>query len=90
MQGERFADVARSHEGAAMKLLTPWLCLACLATVGLAGCEKQGPLERAGEEVDEAVETVKDGRESTATKVDDALDEARAGAENAAEELKEK
>lgn len=73
-----------------MKLLTPWLCLACLATVGLAGCEKQGPLERAGEEVDEAVETVKDGRESTATKVDDALDEARAGAENAAEELKEK
>jgi hypothetical protein len=58
--------------------------------VGLAGCEKQGPLERAGEEVDEAVETVKDGRESTATKVDDALDEARAGAENAAEELKEK
>jgi hypothetical protein len=57
--------------------------------VGLGGCEKQGPLERAGEEVDEAVETVKDGRESTATKVDDALDEARAGAENAAEELKE-
>jgi len=73
-----------------MKLLTPWLCLACLAAVGLAGCEKQGPLERAGEEVDEAVETVKDGRESTATKVDDALDEARAGAENATEELKEK
>lgn len=71
-----------------MKLRTPWLCLACLAALGIAGCEKQGPLERAGEEVDEAVDTVKNGRESTATKVDDALDEARAGVEDAADELK--
>jgi hypothetical protein len=71
-----------------MKLRTPWLCLACLAALGIAGCEKQGPLERAGEEVDETVDTVKNGRESTATKVDDALDEARAGVEDAADELK--
>jgi hypothetical protein len=72
-----------------MDLRTPWLCLACIAAVGLSGCEKQGPLERTGEEVDEAFETAKDGRESTANKVDDALDEARAGAEDAVDELKQ-
>lgn len=44
---------------------------------GLAACEKKGPVEQLGEEVDEAVETVKDGGESVATKVDDAVDELR-------------
>jgi len=67
---------------------THWLCLACLAALGIAGCEKQGPLEQAGEEVDEAIDTAKNGRESNANKVDDAIDEARAGAEDAADELK--
>jgi predicted small lipoprotein YifL len=71
-----------------MKLRTPWLCLVCIAAIGLAGCEKKGPLEQAGEEIDEAVDTAKNGRESTSNKVDDAMDEARAGAEDAAEELK--
>jgi len=51
------------------------LALACAMSLGLAACEKQGPLERAGEEVDEAVDTMKRGEESTATKVDDAIDE---------------
>ena len=42
-----------------------------------------------GEEVDEAVDTIKNGgEESTATKVDDAVDEAREGAEDATDELK--
>lgn len=45
--------------------------------VGLAACEKKGPVEQLGEEVDEAVQTVKDGKESVATKVDDAVDELR-------------
>ena len=50
--------------------------LAATAAIGLAACEKQGPLERAGEEVDEAVDTIKNGgEESTANKVDDAVDE---------------
>lgn len=58
----------------------------CAMMTGLAACEKQGPLERAGEEVDEAIDTAKrGGEESTATKADDALDETR----EAAEELKE-
>lgn len=56
--------------------------LAAMLVTGLAGCEKQGPLERAGEEVDEAVDTMKHGEESTATKVDDAVDEAREAAED--------
>jgi hypothetical protein len=57
--------------------------------LGAAACEKKGPVEQVGEEVDEAVDTVKNGgEESTATKVDDAVDEAREGAQEAADELK--
>ena len=57
--------------------------LICAMSLGLAACEKKGPLEQAGEEVDEAVDTVKNGEESTSNKVDDALDEAREAAEDA-------
>jgi hypothetical protein len=72
-----------------MNLKLIWAALAATAAVGVAACEKQGPVERAGEEVDEAVDTIKNGgEESTANKVDDAVDEARAGAEDAADELK--
>lgn len=60
--------------------------LLCAMSLGLAACEKKGPLEQAGEEVDEAVDTVKNGEESTANKVDDTLDEAR----EAAEDVKDK
>ena len=61
-----------------MNLRVVWVALAATAALGVAACEKQGPVERAGEEVDEAVDTIKHGgEESTANKVDDALDEAR-------------
>ena len=61
-----------------------WAAMAATAALGLAACEKQGPIEKAGEEVDEAVDTIKNGgEESTANKVDDALDEARDAAEDA-------
>jgi predicted aconitase len=59
-----------------------WAAMAATAAIGMAACEKQGPVERAGEEVDEAVDTIKNGEESTANKVDDALDEARDAAED--------
>lgn len=63
--------------------------LAATLSVGVAACEKKGPIEQAGEEVDEAVDTIKNGgKESTSSKVDDAVDEAREGAEDAADELK--
>lgn len=75
-----------------MKVNTKVLWLAMLAatlSVGMAACEKKGPVEQAGEEVDEAVDTIKNGgKESTENKVDDAVDEAREGAEDAADELK--
>jgi predicted small lipoprotein YifL len=61
-----------------MKLGTAMVAGLCAMLVGLAACEKKGPLEQAGEEVDEAVDTIKNGgEESTANKVDDAVDEAR-------------
>ena len=61
-----------------MNLKVVWAALAVTAALGVAACEKQGPVERAGEEVDEAVDTIKNGgEESTANKVDYALDEAR-------------
>jgi hypothetical protein len=61
-----------------------WAAMAATCALGLAACEKQGPLEKAGEEVDEAVDTIKNGgEESTATKVDDAVDEARDKVEDA-------
>lgn len=63
--------------------------LAATFALGLAACDNKGPVEQVGEEVDEAVDTVKNGEESTANKVDDAIDEAREGAQDAAEEVKE-
>jgi hypothetical protein len=44
------------------------LTIASLAAFGTLGCEREGPLERAGEEIDEAGEEVKD-------ELDDATDD---------------
>ena len=41
-------------------------------------------------DADEAVDTVKNGGESTASKVDDAVDDLREGAKDAADEIKDK
>ena len=66
-----------------MNLKLIWAALAATAAIGVAACEKQGTVERAGEEVDEAVDTIKNGgEESTANKVDDAIDEARDAVED--------
>ena len=53
-----------------------WLMLIPVAFF-LVACDKPGPLEQAGEEIDEAVEDVKAGGETTGNKIDDAIDEAR-------------
>ena len=50
-------------------------------------CDRQGPLERVGEEVDEAFEDVKNGGETAGNKVDDAIDDVREGVNDAADEL---
>lgn len=64
--------------------------LAAGLLLGLAACEKEGPMERAGEEVDEAVDSVREGGENAANRADDAIDEARQGAEEAAEEVQDR
>jgi hypothetical protein len=51
-------------------------------------CDKQGPLQRAGEEVDEAIEDARNGGETLGNQVDDAIDDARDGVTDAADELK--
>ena len=66
-----------------------WLTLLPLALFLLA-CEKQGPVERAGEEIDEAVQDIKAGGETTGNKIDDAIDEARKDIEDAVEETDRK
>ncbi|HEY5568308.1 MAG TPA: hypothetical protein VIM81_13840 [Gammaproteobacteria bacterium] len=43
----------------------------------LLACEKEGPLERAGEEIDEAVEDIRAGGETTENQIDDAIDDVR-------------
>jgi predicted small lipoprotein YifL len=55
--------------------------------LALAGCEKQGPIERAGEEIDEAVEDVRAGGETTGNKIDDAVDEVREAADDVRKDL---
>lgn len=62
--------------------------LTCTMALGLGACEKKGPLEQAGEEIDEAVDTMKHGEESAASKLDDAADEVREGVNEAVDELK--
>jgi predicted small lipoprotein YifL len=66
-----------------MKLLT--LLLLCLGT--LAACDDPGPLEQAGEEVDEAVEDVRNDGETLGNRLDDAVDDVREGVEDAADEV---
>ena len=55
-----------------------------------AACERPGPLERAGEEIDEAVEDVKNGGETLGNKVDDAIDDVNDSVRDAADELAKK
>ena len=54
------------------------IVLGAVLAAGITACEKKGPIEQAAEEVDEAIDTAKNGgEESVATKVDDAVDELR-------------
>lgn len=54
-----------------------------MLALSLAACEKEGPAERAGEEIDEAVEQAKE-------RVEESAEEAEEGMEEAGEKLREK
>ncbi len=74
-----------------MKITTAaWATLTAALILGLAACDNKGPVEQAAEEIDEAVDTVKNGGESTASKVDDAVDDVREGVNDAVDEVKGK
>jgi predicted small lipoprotein YifL len=70
-----------------MKLNTKIIVAAMMLVPALYACEREGPLERAGEEVDEAIKDVRNGGETTGNKVDDAVDDIRDGVKDARKEL---
>lgn len=53
---------------------TQILTLLFSLALGVAACEQEGPAERAGEEIDEAVEKAGDKMEEAADKVEEATD----------------
>jgi hypothetical protein len=69
------------------KILIPTLL--CAATLLFSACEKKGPMETAGEKLDEAGRTIKNGGEkTTADKVNDAATDVKKDVEKAADDVK--
>jgi len=64
-----------------MKMLT--LILFLITWIAMAGCEQEGPAERAGAKVDEAVEDGKDRVEDAVERAGDSIEEAGDKIENA-------
>jgi hypothetical protein len=65
--------------------------IAVIVTLGVVSCERQGPAERAGEKVDHAVDTIKNGgEEPAADKLEDAAHDARDAAQRAVDDAKKK
>jgi hypothetical protein len=46
-----------------------------MIVVGFAGCEREGPMERAGKAIDEAVEDTGETLEDAHEKVEDAIED---------------
>jgi len=70
---------------------TRWVAwVAVLLALGLASCEREGPAERAGEKVDHAVDTIKNGGEEPASdKLEDAANKAQDAAADASDAAKQ-
>lgn len=50
----------------------------CALALGTTACARKGPIERTGEKVDHAIDSVKNGgEEPTADKIQDSVDRAR-------------
>ena len=63
--------------------------LACATLLGSAGCDKRGPMEKAGEKVDHTVDTIKNGgHEPVGDSIKDDLDKARDKAADAVDDAK--
>lgn len=57
-----------------MKTRLIFAALIAILTLGLTACEKEGPMERAGEKLDDATEQAKDAVEEAADEIEDATD----------------
>jgi hypothetical protein len=65
--------------------------LICLSALAMTACERKGPAERAGEKLDHAADTIKNGGEEPARdKLQDEADKARDKANDAADKAKGK
>ncbi len=53
---------------------TIWVAMAVALLLNLAACEKDGPMEQAGEKVDNAIENAGDAIENAGDNVKDATD----------------
>jgi len=68
---------SRSREGF-MKIQNLLPLLICALALSVTACEKKGPMEKAGEKVDHAADTIKNGgSEPTSDKLQDEADKAR-------------
>ena len=68
---------------------TTLAALVATLTLGIAACDKQGPAERAGEKVDHAVDTVKNGgKEPASDKLEDAAHDVQDAAHQAVDDAK--
>ena len=63
--------------------------LLAVAVLTVSACDDQGPFERAGEEVDEAFENARAGGETLGNRLDDAADDVRRSTEDALERARE-
>ena len=64
--------------------------VAVLLTLGVSACEREGPAERAGEKVDHAVDTIKNGgKEPASDKLEDAANKAQDAAADASDAAKQ-
>ena len=69
------------------KIIVPTLLFATVLLV--SACEKKGPLETAGEKIDEAGRTIKNGGEkTTGDKINDAATDIKKDVEKAADDVK--
>jgi hypothetical protein len=63
--------------------------LACAMALGSAGCEKRGPMERAGEKVDHTADTIKNGgHEPVGDSIKDDVNKARDKAADAVDDAR--
>lgn len=53
-----------------------------LGALTLSGCEQEGPMEQAGEQVDDAIDEAQDAAEDARDEVQDAVENARESVEN--------